>query len=141
MEPEIYEASRSGDLERLTAYFYGGVLKEAFLVGREQKVTPDFIQNDLIEQFGPPAQQTEIPGPLPSSSPFGMTADELKRKLEEFPFHRNLVWADAQYRVEATIHYSAAEPANCRSVLALHLSAAAWLRSRQPLSATLPALR
>jgi len=147
MEPEIYVASRSGDLERLTAYFYGGLLKEAFLVGREQRVTPDFIQKDLIEQFGAPSEQTELTGAISSVSASGLntpalagrdSGDELARKLAAFPFHRNMVWTDTQYRVEATIHYQSAETAENRSILALRLIAATWLKGRQAVSVSIP---
>jgi hypothetical protein len=136
MEPEIYEANKGIEFERFTAHFYNSTMKEVWLVRREQRTLPDVIQKDLLEQFSAPAEQTEATGPLPSSSPFGVTADELASKLNSYAFHRSLTWTDAQYRVEATIHYSSTDAAQCRSTLALHMSAAAWLKKRQPLTGT-----
>jgi len=147
MEPEIYEATKTGDWEFLTAYFYGGILKEVYLIGTQQRVSPDFIQKDLIEQFGPPAEQSEINGPIPFASPSGLaplkigvqeTADDLNRKLAGLLFHRSLIWTDAHYRVEAMIHYTANGAGQIHSTLTLHLSAAAWLKNRQPLTVTTP---
>jgi len=91
-----------------------------------------------FERFSAPIEQSEIAGPLPSSSSIGFTANELARKLDSFAFHRSLTWTDAQYRVEATIHYSSPDPAQCRSMLALHMSATAWLKKRQPLTSAVP---
>jgi len=133
MEPEIYEASKGIEFERFTAHFYNNTLKEVWLVRREQRTPPEVIQQDLVEQFSAPVEQSEVVGPLPSRSPVGFAADELTRKLESFAFHRSLVWTDAHYRVEATIHYSSPDPAQCRSMLELHMSAYAWLKKRQPL--------
>ncbi|MBM3858061.1 MAG: hypothetical protein FJ395_00245 [Verrucomicrobia bacterium] len=133
MEPEIYEATKGIEFERFTAHFYNSTMKEVWLVRREQRTFADAIQKDLVEQFSAPVEQSEIAGPLPSSSPFSLGGNELARKLEGFAFHRSLIWTDAQYRVEAVIHYSSADPAECRSMLALHMSAYAWLKKRQPL--------
>lgn len=147
MEPEIYEATKGGDWDYLTANFYGGVLKEVHLIGYEQRVTPDFIQKDLIEQFGPPSEQSEINGPMPFASESGLdsikigvqgTGEGLARKVAGLAFHRSMVWTDALYRAEATIHYTSADAAQSRSTLTLHLSAAAWLKNRQPLTVTIP---
>lgn len=134
MEPEIYEASKGIEFERFTAHFYNSTLKEVWLVRREQRTTPDAIQKDLVEQFNAPAGQSDIAGPLPSSSPIGVGTDELARKLNSYAFHRSLTWTDALYRVEATIHYNSTDAAQCRSTLALHMSATAWLKKRQPLT-------
>jgi hypothetical protein len=134
MEPEIYEGNKGIEFDRFTGHFYSSTLKEVWLIRREQRTTPDAIQKDLIEQFNQPVEQAELVGPLPSSAPIGVTADELARKLDNSPFHRSLVWTDALYRVEAMIHYNSGDPAHCRSTLSLHMSAIAWLKKRQPLN-------
>jgi len=130
MEPEIYEATKGNDFERLTAHFYGGFLKEAFLIGREQRATADNVQRDLVEQFGQPVETGETGGPLRSMT--GLNGDDLAGRLDNFAFHRSLTWTDAQYRVEAMIHFSSDDAAQCRSMLALHMTAAAWMRRYRP---------
>ncbi len=116
---KVPPATKGIEFERFTAHFYNSTLKEVWLVRREQRSAP--------------AEQSEVAGPLSSQTGIGVSTDELTRKLDSFAFHRSMTWTDAQYRVEATIHYSSAAPAQCRSMLALHMSTAAWLKKRQPL--------
>ena len=132
MEPEIYEATRGGEFDRMTANFYNGLLKEVSLITHEQRATPDYIQRDLTEQFGPVTHANEIVGPLSSGTVGGLSGDELTQRINRLSYHRSLIWTDDQYRVEAMIH-SSSSSSNVpeRSVLSLSLSAATWLRERQ----------
>lgn len=141
MEPEIYEANRSGDIERITAYFYSGVLKEAALVLREQRGAPDIAQKELVEQFGPTSAQTDGPNRSAGSSSGltapslagGDTTDELMRKINAYPFRRDLLWINDRFRVQATVYYTSVDPAQGTVLLSVNLSAAAWLRLNQPM--------
>ncbi len=138
MEPEIYEGNKGIEFERFTAHFYESTLKEVWLIRREQRTTAGAIQKDLVEQFNAPVEQSEITGPLSSRFLISFAVDEMTHKLDNLAFHRSLTWTDAQYRVEATIHYSSADPTQCRSVLTLHMSSAAWMKKRQPLINVVP---
>lgn len=140
MEPEIYEATKLNGIDRLTGYFYGGVLKEVFVICREQRGATDLIQKDLLDQFGPPAEQTETTTPTGTPSLRGLGIDEASQRITEFAFHRNFIWNDAHYRVEAAIHYTSADPSQNRMMLTLQMSAAGWLKSRSslPSAVTLP---
>jgi hypothetical protein len=139
MEPEIYLGQKIADLEQLTAYCYGGVLKEAFLVLPERRATPDELLKDLSEQFGTPVSATDspnrasVPGLGTPGLGGGDTGNELSRKLAGFPWRRDVAWADAQYRVEATIYFSSPDPSLCQSLPVVHLVSAAWLKANQPL--------
>jgi hypothetical protein len=140
MEPEIYVGYRLGDFEQLTGYFYGGALKEAFLVLREQRRALDAIQRDLVEQFGESQSVADNPNRPTTGTGLGALglggddpAAELQKRLAGYPLRRDLVWTDAQTRVEATIYYTSVEPAQNAAVLAVHLSAAAWLKTSQNL--------
>ena len=141
MEPEIYEAGKIGDLERITAYFYNSLLKEATLVLREQRNGPDPVQKDLIEQFGTPSGQADGPNRKAGSSSGlavpSLTApgagDELQKKLASFPFRRDLIWVNDRYRVQATIYYTSVDPVQGSVMVSVDLSAAAWLRVNQPM--------
>ena len=141
MEPEIYEAGKNGDIERITAYFYNSLLKEALLILREQRNGPDSVQKELVEEFGPLSGQTDGPNRGPGSSS-GLTApsltapeagDELQKKLASFPFRRDLLWVNDRYRVQATIYYATVDPAQGSVMVSVDLSAAAWLRVNQPM--------
>jgi hypothetical protein len=139
MEPEIYLGQKIADLEQLTAYCYGGVLKEAFLVLPERRATPDELLKELSEQFGTPVSATDspnrasVPGLGTPGLGGGDTGNELSRKLGGFPWRRDVAWADAQYRVEATIYFSSPDPSLCQSLPVVHLVSAAWLKANQPM--------
>lgn len=139
MEPEIYLAQKVADLDQLTAYFYGGLLKEAFLVLPERRATPDELLKGLSEQFGTPVSATDsphrasVPGLGTPGLGGGDTGNELSRKLAGFPWRRDVAWADAQYRVEATIYFSSPDPSLCQSLPVVHLVSAAWLKANQPM--------
>jgi DNA-directed RNA polymerase subunit RPC12/RpoP len=141
MEPEIYEARRAGDVDQITAYFYGNLLKEFSIVQREKRMGADSVEHDLIELFGPPEQRTEGAATV-ASAPLGAglpslgvaeNPDDRARKFSAFPHRRGLVWTDANNRVEATIYYTSPDPALCASMLSVHLSADKWLQSNRPL--------
>ena len=139
MEPEIYLAQKTGDLEQLTAYFYGGLLKEAFLALPERRTTADDLVRVLSEQFGAPASATDspnragVPGLGTPGLGGGDAGNDWARKLAGYPFRRDVAWADAQYRVEATIYFTSADPSLCQALPVVHLVSAGWLKSNQPL--------
>ena len=141
MEPEIYAVHKAGDVVQMTAYFYGNLLKEFSTVQREKRAGVDAVEKDLIELFGSPAQRTEGAAAVASKSlgaglpSLGVaeSADDLARKFSAFPLRRELVWTDANNRVEATIYYTSPDPAMCVSMLSVHVSAARWLASNRPL--------
>jgi DNA-directed RNA polymerase subunit RPC12/RpoP len=141
MMPEIYEATRSGGIELLTAHFYGNLLKEFTITLPEERTPPDFIQQQLETLYGMPAarsdtQRAQRPPSLglglPNALGVAKPASELDAKLAGFSYQRALTWSDAQDRVEATIYYSSTNFAECTSMLAVHISAAGWLESNRP---------
>ena len=129
MVPEIYEAERIGDIEQLTAYFYGNALKEFSIVIRERRDTPSEVQQELVAQFGEPQDVQEsdntargIGGGLAGLSSGNMDL------TQKYPKRRDLFWADELNRVDATIFYDATG-----TLLSVRVSAAAWLKSNHPL--------
>lgn len=148
MVPEIYEASKIGDIEQLTAHFYNNSLKEFFLWMRPQRAAPDAVEKELREEFGIPKEvftQTNattsatIGGGLPGALGVAGARDELGSKLTGFSYRRDLAWEDGQDRVDATIYYNSLDPAQCVSLLAVHVSAAQWLdANRSRLGAVVP---
>jgi hypothetical protein len=148
MVPEIYEASKVGDIEQLTAHFYDNSLKEFFLVMRQQRASPDAVEKELRDEFGAPKEHSEqtnatvtatIGGGLPGALGVSGSRDETESKLAGFPHRRYLAWEDDRGRVDATIYYSSTDPAQCTSMLAVHVSAAPWLEAnRSRLGAVMP---
>jgi hypothetical protein len=137
MAPEIYEASKVGDIERLRAHFYGGALKEFSLVLRQQRVSPDSIEKELREQFGEPkdvaeADNTTKPAGFSGALSAASFDEEFEKMQAAFPRRRLLTWADAQNHVEATVYYTSTDPAQNVSMLELHISAFAWLDANRP---------
>jgi hypothetical protein len=137
MEPEIYMAQKVGDLEQLTAYFYGGLLKEAFLVLPEHRAHPNEVLRGMVEQFGNPVSMNDnqnravAPGLGLPGIGGGDAGDDLSRKLAGYPWRRDVAWADAQFRVEATIYFTSPDPSLCQSLPVVHLVAAGWLKANQ----------
>jgi hypothetical protein len=94
----------------------------------------------LLEQFGAPQQRTDAANqPQAGVSGLGLTGltgpsgvDELSRKFEKFPLRRDLVWADNVNRIEAKLYYTSQDPVLCTTMLAVHVSAAAWLKAQKP---------
>jgi hypothetical protein len=138
MEPEIYEGVKSENWEQLKAFFYGQLLKEFSMVCREQRISVEGIEKELIEQCGTPLQRTDTENLRSTGSSLGLTGlpvgekkDEVEGRLAAFGYRRDLVWADSANRVDATIYYSSKDPVLCTSILTIHVSAASWLQSRQ----------
>jgi hypothetical protein len=139
MVPEIYEASKIGDIDQLTAHFYNNSLKEFFLWMRPQRAAPDAVEKELREEFGTPkefSEQTNTTGAatiggLPGTLGVAGARDEIESRLAGFPHRRYLAWEDAQDRVDATIYYSSLNPAQCVSMLVVHVSAAQWLEANR----------
>ena len=136
MVPEIYAANKIGDIEQLTAHFYNNSLKEFFLWMRPQRAAPDAAEKELREEFGTPKEVSEqtnmtasatFSGGLPGVLGVPGGRDALESRLAGFPHRRYLAWEDARDRVDATIYYSSTDPAQCMSMLAVHVSAAQWL--------------
>jgi hypothetical protein len=148
MVPQIYEAKKMGDIEQLTAHFYDDLLKEFFVVMRQQRTPPDAIEKELREEFGEPKERTEPPaepggvglgGGLAGALGATGAREQPEAKPASFPHRRYLAWDDGRSRVDATIHYNSPDPAACTSLLAVHVSAAKWLNAnRSRLGAVVP---
>jgi len=122
--PEIYESSTINDVDHFTGCFSGGLLKEAFVFQHETQCSAEKLQQDLKKQFGSPMNQIDSTGA--TAMPALVNPDTAKdwiSRLATLPLHRSLVWSDANYRVEATIYYSSADPAQSRSIMAIHMHA------------------
>jgi hypothetical protein len=137
MVPEIYQVERTGDIEEMTASFYGNALKEFSMVLRERSASPEDIQKELVAQFGEPQQTEEVANTPGAWQP--LAADELTSKLTGFPERRELAWADEQYRVEAKIYHTPPGIAP-RAMLSVQVSAAGWLKTNQPLMGSVSAV-
>ena len=124
-DPEICEATKPATVEHFTGCFSGGSLKEAFVVEREQQASADALQQDLIKQYGMPREQVDNNGAVvpPASLLSSNAANDWTARMASLPFHRSLVWNDANYHIEASIHYSSADPSQSRAILAVHLRA------------------
>lgn len=140
MTPEIYEASRFGDVDNVTVHFYSNSLKEFWVQTRERRVVPDEIEKELREQFGEPKERTVRSGgpsdaalglSLPGATSTTATAGGREKKLAGFPYRVDLTWADDESQADATIYYTSTEPASCSSVLTMHTSAAQWLENNR----------
>ena len=132
-DPAIYETATLTNGERFTGCFAGGTLKEAFVIEGEQQASADAIQAALISQYGQPTEQLDnnsvtVPPALLSPT----SATDWSAQLASLPFHRNLVWNDATYHIEASIHYSSTDPSQSRAILAVHMRTAS-----SPLNQTL----
>jgi DNA-directed RNA polymerase subunit RPC12/RpoP len=146
MEPEVYEGEKSENWEQVKAYFYGQLLKEFSMVCREQRVSVEGMEKELIEQCGEPLQRTDTENArTPASSTLGLSGlpvgegkNDVAHRLSSFQYRRDLVWSDSTNRVDATIYYSSKDPVLCTSMLTIHVSAAGWLKSRQPQVNTAP---
>ncbi len=145
MEPEIYVGYRLGEAEHISAYFYNNLLKEAFLVFREPRHGLATLQQELLDQFGPPASQNDSPNRINASATgLGVSlggldeAGELQRRLGTVPYRRDYIWATETHRVEATVYYQSPEAAQ-GAMIAVHLVASSWLRSNQPMGGVIVA--
>jgi hypothetical protein len=141
MVPEIYAASRAGDIENITMHFYNNLLKEFWVDIHERRVVPDQIEKELRERYGEPKERTadsiRPTGPglglsLPSAVDAAKASTDRETKLAGFPHQVDLTWADEQTQAEATIYYTSTEPATCSSLLSVHISAAHWLDTNRP---------
>ena len=141
MTPEIYEASRIGDIDHVTLHFYGNSLKEFWVEMRERHVAPDQIEKELEGQFGDPKERAVHTGAqndsvlglrLPATATTAAAAgNDVQRKLAAFPYRVELTWTDNESLAEATIYYTSPQPTSCSSLLAVHLSAAHWLENNR----------
>ena len=121
-DPEIYEASKPTIVEHFTGCFSSGTLKEAFVIEREQQTGADALQQELVKQYGPPTERVDNnSATTPPSLLSQNAATEWVARMASLPFHRNLVWNDANYHIEASIHYSSVDPAQSHAILAVHL--------------------
>jgi len=119
--PEIYETFQPTG-EQFTGCFADGLLKEAFVINLEKQAGPDALQQELIKQYGSPMEQidsNDVASPPSLLSP--NAAKDWVSRMASLPFHRNLVWKDGNYHIEAGIHYSSVDPAQSRAILAVHL--------------------
>ncbi|MCG3146645.1 MAG: hypothetical protein PCFJNLEI_00079 [Verrucomicrobiae bacterium] len=135
MQPEIYVAHPADEIQRLTAHFYDGVLKDFTLVMRERLVPLATVQTQLEAQFGPPTDQRDA-GPENSTAGLGglgLGNDSVAKKLAAFAQRRLLVWSDDNYRVDATIYFNHGVSPQPLAVLQIRLAAAAWLKSNRPM--------
>jgi hypothetical protein len=134
MVPEIYVAERAGNIEQLTAFFYGTVLREFSLVTPQHRTTPEGAQRKLINEFGEPQQVQDLANTAGDSEvglPRLTGADGIARKLAGFPFRRELAWADEQNRINATIYYNAADANPQVAMISVRVTAVAWLNANQ----------
>ena len=124
-DPEICEATKPTTVEHFTGCFAGGSLKEAFVVEHEQQASADALQQDLIKQYGMPTERIDNNGAVvpPASLLSSNAVNDWTSRMASLPFHRSLVWNDASYHIEASIHYSSADPLQSRAILAVHLRA------------------
>ena len=121
-DPEICEAATTPEIDHFTGCFSGGRLKEAFVLQREKFAGVETLQSDLIKQFGPPAKLTDSTGTAATPALLNLdTAKDWIPRIASLPFHRSLIWSDAHYQIEATIHYSSVDAAQSRAIMALHL--------------------
>ena len=128
MQPEIYEATKAGDIEQLTAHFYSGQLKEFRLVFQEKRAAPADVEAELVELFGEPRERADRPS-APAGG-FGLprpAAAAWDQKLESFPQQRLLRWTDGENQVEATIYSAGENTARPTTLLVVHVTAARWL--------------
>ena len=141
MVPEIYAASRAGDIENVTMHFYNNLLKEFWVDIHERRVVPDQIEKELRERYGEPKERTARSGgpsgpglglSLPNAVDAAKATTDREKKLAGFPYQVDLIWADDQTQTDATIYYTTTEPATCSSLLRVHISAAHWLDTNRP---------
>ncbi len=147
MVPEIYEGSRVGDIEQITAHFYQNVLKEFTVVLRESRTPPDEAERQLMELFGEPVEhnvtETEksaslLNSGLPVTLGAGKSEGGVAGKLAAFPLQRTLTWTDAVNRVDATVYYSSTNASDVASMVSVHVSAAHWLELNRPQMRSIP---
>jgi len=131
--PAIYEATTLATGECFTGCFTGDILTEVVVIAREKRTGADALQQELIKQYGLPTEQTDNTGaavPPTLLSPSAATA--WIAHMASLPFQRQLVWTDANYHMEADIHYSSMDPAQSRAILTVHMRA-----TTSPLNQTL----
>ena len=151
MKPEIYQAVKTGDVELLTAYFYDNALKEFVLFLHDRVAIPNTVEHELRDELGAPIEQADAAnGKAGTGLGFGLTGglniltlgEELRTKLAGFTHQRQVIWTNEQNRIEATIYYTSTDPASCRSLVAIRVSAAAWLNgARSRLEVVSPTAR
>jgi len=141
MVPEIYEATRVGDVENAMLHFYNNSLKEFWVDMHERRMVPDHIEKELQAQFGEPKERGVRSGgqndaglglKLPSAEGATQPGTGREKKLAGFPYRMDVAWADDETRTEATIYYTSTESATCSSLLTIHVSATHWLDSNRP---------
>ena len=125
MTPEIYEARDARGIERLTAYFYNGELKEFVAVQPPRLITPEELLRTLRIQYGDPADWTQGEGaPTPATVP-GIEAG----RYAEYALYRQFSWHNDNDRLDVTVFYTTPDPVTCQSLLVVHTSAAKWLKN------------
>jgi hypothetical protein len=141
MVPEIYEATRVGEVDYVTMHFYNNLLKEFWIDMRERRVMPDRIERELTAKFGEPrnrvlqhgGQGNETLGLGLSAATAGVQAGtDRQKRLAEFPYRVDISWSDDQTHTEARIYYTSDKPQRCTSLLTMHISAAQWLNNNRP---------
>lgn len=136
MQPEIYEGTRVGDIERIVTHFYGGLLKQFTITLRPRIISPEAVRIELTDLFGPPQLIEDVSEQPTGSGLGGVPGLNAARPELTFAFRRQLVWSDAKNRVVATIHYTPTEAGQNTTMLEVEVSAAAWLRAHNPLLGT-----
>jgi len=141
MVPEIYEATRAGDVDSVTMHFYNNLLKEFWVDTRERRVMPDTIERELREKFGEPKDRALKSG-ASGSDGLGLglftTAGGIKagadrdKKLAGYPYREDISWSDDQTHAEASIYYTSEKPELCTSLLTMHITAVQWLNNNRP---------
>lgn len=134
MQPEIYVAHPANEIDQFTAHFYDGILKEFTLIMRERLIAQADAERQLIEQFGPPTEQStggEVA--QPGLAGLGLGNDAVTKKLAGIPYRRTWAWANAHYRVDATLYCTSGESSPALAVLQIRVAAAAWLKTRRPM--------
>jgi|YelNatPaOPRAMG01_1025707.scaffolds.fasta_scaffold37093_3 hypothetical protein len=129
MLPEIYAATKSGNFEEVTAFFYHNQLKEFTVVMPEKHQSLAAAETELVELFGEPQERTLA---VTAADGFGLRREsgELQEKLARLPRRLTLRWSDAENTVEATLYAAAAEASRPTVLLMLHVSAARWLAAQ-----------
>jgi hypothetical protein len=141
MVPEIYEATRVGEVDYVTMHFYNNLLKEFWIDTRERRVTPDRIERKLKEQFGEPTNRALQPGGqgdetlglgLSAPAAGAKAGTDRQKRLAGFPHRVDISWSDDETRTEAKIYFTSDKPESCTSLLTIHISAAQWLNNNRP---------
>jgi len=138
MVPEIYEAAEQHAIKFLAAHFYQNQLKEFHLVLPERQTIPPTLVTELRAQFGDPLEWSDADLPVAAAG-FEQPQGVWSRLLADFRWQRQLLWADADNLLEATVYSTSTDPQLCVSMVAVHATAVRWLEeNRSPLPVSTP---